>query len=554
LINADGGEPSFASYARIYREERFVETWRRLILLRDTLGVPTEDFLNEALPEFETHPYAPFLLLYAGSPAVRQAVLPKAIAALNARFAEFSISTYIDVYQEIGRHDEDSRKDLLTLTVRGNDDVYRDRKTRMQWFKPRDGVDPGAILRKISPHAPSGCVDLISRSKDDPAGRADAKKWEKEFASQPVVLAKLGQQYASWKDLENAQRLYTAAIKLSADASTFFELADTYKAVGDLDGWKKTLDEYLAQEPDGGLGQAQARAKIAYYFMNRGEWDKAQPYAEESAQSYAHFAMQCAIDCYEGMEDWEHAETWVIRQAERYNLVKTWYYWCLRTGHGHLKNARDVLNNSIPQGRLTLGDMGEFTEFDGSKREAFDFFQRQYAASGDVGQGVPFIALADDVDEIQARDQALKLMAAKVDPPGADPSYEGQLAIFAKLLQDVLARGEKGMFDEAAFEELVNTSRPEQQPIFLYYAGRFAEKHGHPEKALPLYERTLTYKIPDLYLLTSATLDARRLSKSSPPKPTPAKSKSSKNSKKKSPSKTKRSSRGSAPARIGSPK
>ena len=65
-------------------------------------------------------------------------------------------------------------------------------------------------------------------------------------------------------------------------------------------------------------------------------WAKAQPYAEAAAQTWAGWAMQCAVRCYEGMKDWERAELWVRRLSERYpdSSLRAWLNFCKRTGHG----------------------------------------------------------------------------------------------------------------------------------------------------------------------------------------------------------------------------
>ena len=40
-------------------------------------------------------------------------------------------------------------------------------------------------------------------------------------------------------------------------------------------------------------------------------------------------------ECYERMEDWEHAELWNRRNSERYpDQQVTWFYYCVRTGRG----------------------------------------------------------------------------------------------------------------------------------------------------------------------------------------------------------------------------
>ncbi len=62
--------------------------------------------------------------------------------------------------------------------------------------------------------------------------------------------------------------------------------------------------------------------------MGLKEWDKARPYAEDAAQTWAEWAMECAARCAEGEKAWERAETWYSRATERYpnNSWAVWYF------------------------------------------------------------------------------------------------------------------------------------------------------------------------------------------------------------------------------------
>ena len=70
------------------------------------------------------------------------------------------------------------------------------------------------------------------------------------------------------------------------------QLAANYKAQGDLTRWQETLDSFLKTAVTG-LDHARVRVEIARHFMSRGEWQKAKPYADAAAESWAAFAMEC---------------------------------------------------------------------------------------------------------------------------------------------------------------------------------------------------------------------------------------------------------------------
>src|SRR5207302_4456551 len=98
--------------------------------------------------------------------------------------------------------------------------------------------------------------------------------------------------------------------------------------------WLATLQQSLDQ-PDYGLQHATTRVRIAEYYMARGDFAKAVPYAEAAAsQSGAEWARDCAANAREGIKDWAHAEQWVKENAEHYGHLDRWLAWCRRTGHG----------------------------------------------------------------------------------------------------------------------------------------------------------------------------------------------------------------------------
>ena len=60
----DAGEPSWAVLGNLIRQARFLVVWRRLQFMRENLQVPVDEFLTEALPLVEGHPFRPFLEMY----------------------------------------------------------------------------------------------------------------------------------------------------------------------------------------------------------------------------------------------------------------------------------------------------------------------------------------------------------------------------------------------------------------------------------------------------------------------------------------------------------
>ena len=87
--------------------------------------------------------------------------------------------------------------------------------------------------------------------------------------------------------------------------------------------------------------------------MGLKQWDKARPYAEAAAATWARWAMSCAARCAEGEQDWERAEAWYSRETERYpdDSWAVWYFFCKRTGHGNLEAARAFVEQYVTRSR-----------------------------------------------------------------------------------------------------------------------------------------------------------------------------------------------------------
>src|SRR5205085_80415 len=113
--------------------------------------------------------------------------------------------------------------------------------------------------------------------------------FEKQWGDDPSFLDAVARHYAGAREPSRAARYWKRLIAVSPEQHAFRALADSYKAAGDLDKWKATLDAFLEQ-PDHGLEHAKVRVEIAEHFMARRDWKKALPYADAAAQTWAEWA------------------------------------------------------------------------------------------------------------------------------------------------------------------------------------------------------------------------------------------------------------------------
>src|SRR5262249_53433951 len=152
------------------------------------------------------------------------------------------------------------------------------------------------------------------------------------------------------------------------------------------------------------------------------QWAKAQPYAEAAAQTWAAWAIECAMRCYEGMEDWPRAELWIRRLSERYpgRSLRAWLEFCKRTGHGDIEAAKAlvapfgapvdqpgpaaVAARPEPAGPLQQG----FAAWqDGNTKEAMASLREAHEATKPVLAGCALMILADAQGDTAQRDALL---------------------------------------------------------------------------------------------------------------------------------------------------
>ena len=168
-------------------------------------------------------------------------------------------------------------------------------------------------------------------------------------------------------------------LEMSPDRWAYQVLAGAFKQAGKFDKWQEILDESLKQE-DTGLDHAQVVVEIARHFMSRKEWDKAWPYVDAAAQTYAGWAMLCAADCYEGLQEWDKSEQWVRRASELRRRPNGVVLLVQAHGQGGPQGGSSWPPRTSPSpssmGIQDLLEVGLFYTLTDKKQETLDVFQR----------------------------------------------------------------------------------------------------------------------------------------------------------------------------------
>ena len=340
---ADLDEPSLGAAARMIRETRFVQVFRRLYFMKVLLSMPTDELWDEVRQDVADHPYAGYL---------ESLLSPKPeSAARYLLFADGLDLTDIETTESAMNRSlwnlERPKAKAAWNVARCHEDETAEMAASLWNSDEQNKLALAREILKISPfHAYARAV-LINKDWENVKGEVTG--WEKESGVSPAVLAVLGTRYTSEKKFDDAERVLSRYIILSPDRWAYRALADNYKAQGDIDRWQKTLDEFLNKVEDLGLDHAQVQVEIANFYAGVKQWEKARPYAEAAAATWAEWAMICAARCAEGEKDWARAELWFSRVTERYpgNSWAVWYFFCKRTGQGNLAAARDAVERYL---------------------------------------------------------------------------------------------------------------------------------------------------------------------------------------------------------------
>jgi tetratricopeptide (TPR) repeat protein len=481
-VGADGGEPSWGALAQMIRETRFVHVARRLHFMRYMWSVPTGEFWDESHLSVAAHRYRPYLQWLALPSEEEARTFAEFAEKLDVSDLEVTAMPMVKELEQAGH----SRGQHLfgSMAAAHADELARDYSTWMLYYmrQPEEYARRTHALLAISPHSPFGMNQMIHA--DWAWAEPRVAGWLAQGGDSVALLGGLAWRYTELGRLDEAQPLLERYIRLSPDAWGYKTLAGNYKSLGDLARWQATLDDYLANVEDFALDHAQVRVDIANHFMKEKEWARAQPYAEAAAQSWAHWAMNCAIRCYTAMEDWDRAELWTRRVAERYPGPETWAVWylfCKQTGRGDVESARAWTDQFL----AALGDrtgiadplaVGYFRWLAGETEEARGVFTTVKETKV-LAASVALAMIADDLGEAARRDELLEEI-------GNRPPDEGPKTIrICKLFRDALAKGDGAKLDLVEVNFILQNIPTERRGNTEFFVGWFLKNRGQADDA-----------------------------------------------------------------------
>ena len=152
--------------------------------------------------------------------------------------------------------------------------------------------------------------------------------------------------------------------------------------------------------------------------MGQKNFDEGAPLRQCGGESGAGWAMVCAAECHEGLENWDLAEEMMQATAQRYADSRLdWFFWCCRTGHGHIDDARRLAMQTAPQLSLSPNyedwdHLGIYHLLCGKSELARKTFAKAFEKSGHPYSALHAALLEDEAHNSEARD---KLLVTAVD-------------------------------------------------------------------------------------------------------------------------------------------
>ncbi len=442
LAAGDTGEPSAAAIARSIADARLVQVADRIRFLAFQLSAPYQDEFARLQPLIAGHRYERAFALFTGKPGAAEEV-----RAFTEGFPHdnFDLS-YFSLLGMATRGDPILKTPTVQLGEAHLDPIYHDVGVLLDDLGSVGWGLSAMTLYRINPSSPYATAKMIEQQA--PGMEEKVPSFLSEPGTDPMVLNAIANRARQAKDYPRAVAALERIGKESPSVRNCLELGDTYEKMNRPAEAEKAYEAGLAL-PDEGLAHAQMAVKIANSMMARDQFKKARPFAERAAQSYAAWAMICAIECYEGLGLWDDAIEWIERHRDRYGSDPFAYLrFCLRTGHGDRDKAiaeAKALLPQIPDNFEALILRAEVAALTGDAAKAVALYKSGLRNLPDTAfADLADIALSDQVGEKAERDQAIQRVRA--------PEMKSRGAKILGLVSDGLKGADPIALDLAAID------------------------------------------------------------------------------------------------------
>jgi tetratricopeptide (TPR) repeat protein len=301
-------------------------------------------------------------------------------------------------------------------------------------------------VRDISGKCPAIAIRVL---EDGKVTDLEMSRYRDEFPEQGPVRAALGHLLMSQSKYKQAEGDLRVAVRLAPEMNTYTDLAECLKKQGDEAGWLSTLQAYLALDENSGLNHASVQVTIAEYYMKKGDYEAAWPFASAAADTWAGWAMETAARCAEGRNDLVNAALWWQRISQRYgDNGEYWLEFILRTGYqrDQVQVAADIVAHLInSESSSTTAEDQELAGFNslmlGETTPAKEHLMHSFESSKSIFDGLMLALLdVDDKDFAGARAMLDRVIKGSVGTPSAEDAFVKFAALLKIACSDIQTR------------------------------------------------------------------------------------------------------------------
>jgi tetratricopeptide (TPR) repeat protein len=480
----DAGEPSWSVLGRLLEEEFFVQAFEGAWFIRQTLCADSEEHVDMMLPLVPEHPYANFLKLCGIAEGEERNQVVKLLGKLQVPEPDVQMEPmFYYVRKAESELKKSPRFDIYARYQSCEDDISRDLAYDCTSSNPSLVLDRARRLLEISPYHPIAAGSIVRN--DWKAAQPHLSEWEARFGGHWAYVREIAKHYQDDGPPELAEKHIQKFVELAPEVTNYRALATLYRKRGDTQKYLQALEDAL-KLPEMGLDHARVRVQLAEYYMEKGEFQTALPYAKKAAESYAADCLLCLAECYEGMGNMKLAEKWIRACAERYRTSgDDWFFWCKRTGYGDVQAARELAIDCLaPRADRSSEDRERYAIFlllSNEPRQALEAFRKDFVANYNPNSGLHAVLIAHKMNNRKLHDELLDAIVEKSDQDKNKADRRKPKIELARLLQNQGQRG--GGLDHQQVEQIVNTAPEGEMINILYFAGRFLELHGDQSQA-----------------------------------------------------------------------
>ena len=405
---------SWAVLGQMIHDVNFVHIYRRLYFIKHTWGLDSDEvtrFAQSMLPVVADHPFATVVKSFGINSVIEPGRFSDCFDQLDTTNASFAVDRLFkyDAYDLTYEQHHPGLQALRDVMYDNADFIDRDIITIMNnWRKPKYNLYYAPRLQAVSPHSPLAAATILVNDWDNLQDEID--DLVQRYGHQVVFIRTVAPMLFTHDRDDQAIALLERYAATCRSAWPYKRLAQIYLDRGDEDKWLEMMEQVL-QTPDYALQHTRVEVDIAEHLMADGRFERALPYAESAANSWAAWAMLCAATCNEAVGNWDRAELWVRRTSERYESSRqAWYFWCLRTGYGDRKAAEQLIpihlsamSNPEP-GTTYLPDFAWHQLFCDQPDRGLEFMDRAYTDLDDFWTGIAAMVIANQLGNTHARD------------------------------------------------------------------------------------------------------------------------------------------------------